>query len=161
MQPVVPNRQPIILLAEDNHADVLLLERAFEHIGVDVLLHVVENGEQAISYLEGEGKYQRREEFPLPDLLLLDLKMPLANGFEVIEWVRAQPRLAGLRIVVLTTSEQLRDVDRAHRLGANSFLVKPVSFDEFKETVRTLCDYWLGLSRTPHSSRPARKHEQE
>src|SRR5258705_2940594 len=153
--------QPIILLAEDNEADVVLLERAFEHLGVDVLLHVVQNGEQAIAYLQGEGKYQRREEFPLPDLLLLDLKMPLANGFEVIEWVRAQPRLAGLRIVVLTTSEQLRDIDRAHRLGANSFLVKPVSFDEFKETVRTLCDYLLGLSRMPHSSRPAREHEHE
>jgi two-component system response regulator len=148
-------------LAEDNEADVLLLERAFKHTGVDVLLHVVPTGEQAIAYFQGDGKYARREEFPLPDLLLLDLKMPLANGFEVIEWVRAQPRLATLRIVVLTTSEQVLDIDRAHRLGANSFLVKPVSFDDFKAMIRSLSDYWLQLSRTPHSSRPARKNARE
>jgi CheY-like chemotaxis protein len=148
-------------LAEDNEADVLLLERAFKHAGVDVLLHVVPTGEQAIAYLQGDGKYARREEFPVPDLLLLDLKMPLANGFEVIEWVRAQPRLATLRIVVLTTSEQVLDIDRAHRLGANSFLVKPVSFEDFKVMIRSLSDYWLQLSRTPHSSRPARRNARE
>jgi CheY-like chemotaxis protein len=89
--------------------------------------------------------------------LLLDLKMPLANGFEVIQWVRTQPRLAALRIVVLTTSDQVVDIDRAHRLGANSFLVKPVSFTEFRETVQSLVHYWLDLSRTPYTSRPPRK----
>lgn len=155
------NRQPIILLAEDSEADVLLLQRAFAHMGVDVLLHVVPDGAQTIAYLNGEGRYARREEFPLPDLLLLDLKMPLANGFEVIEWVRAQPRLAALRIVVLTTSDQVRDVDRAHRLGANSFLVKPVVFDDFKAMVGKLCDYWLEVSKAPYTSRPARKNLHE
>jgi CheY-like chemotaxis protein len=151
-------RQPIILLADDSEADVVLLERAFAHMGIDVLLHVVADGAEAIAYLQGEGRYGQREEFPLPDLLLLDLKMPLANGFEVIEWVRAQPRLAALRIVVLTTSDQSRDIDRAHRLGANSFLVKPVSFDDFKVMVRQLCDYWLQVSKVPYTSRPARKN---
>jgi CheY-like chemotaxis protein len=155
---VVPDgRVPIILLAEDSESDVLLLKRAFDHAGVQVLLHAVQDGAEAIAYLEGQGKYAQRSEFPLPDLLLLDLKMPLANGFEVIQWVRAQPRLSTLRIVVLTTSDQLVDIDRAHRLGANSFLVKPVSFSEFRETVQTLVHYWLSLSRTPHTSRPPRK----
>lgn len=154
-------RQPIVLLAEDSEADVILLERAFAHMGIEVLLHAVPDGAETIAYLQGEGRYSRREEFPLPDLLLLDLKMPLANGFEVIEWVRAQPRLSGLRIVVLTTSDQSRDIDRAHRLGANSFLVKPVSFDEFKVMVQKLCDYWLEVSKTPFASRPARKNIEE
>jgi CheY-like chemotaxis protein len=151
------NRQPIILLAEDSETDVLLLRRAFEQKNLDVPIYVVHDGEEAIAYLQGEGKYARRDEFPLPDLLLLDLKMPRTNGFEVIEWVREQPRLASLRIVVLTTSDQIRDIDRAHRLGANSFLVKPISFDDFKNTVQALHDYWLRLSRTPHASRPNRK----
>jgi CheY-like chemotaxis protein len=158
---VTARRQPIILLAEDSESDVLLLKHAFEHMGVDVFLHRVTDGAEAIAYLAGEGKYARREEFPLPDLLLLDLKMPLANGFEVIEWVRSQKRLVALRIIVLTTSDQLRDIDRAYRVGANSFLVKPVSFDEFKTTVRKLCEYWLDLSKTPHASRPARKNIQD
>lgn len=151
-------RVPIILLADDSETDVLLLRRAFDLMGFPVLLHTVEDGAEAIAYLEGQGKYQTRSEFPLPDLLLLDLKMPMANGFEVIQWVRAQPRLASLRIVVLTTSDQTIDIDRAHRLGANSFLVKPISFDEFKKTVKSLCDYWLTLSKLPYSSRPARKN---
>jgi CheY-like chemotaxis protein len=125
------------------------------------LLQVATDGAEAIAYLQGEGRYGQREEFPLPDLLLLDLKMPLANGFEVIEWVRARPRLAPLRIVVLTTSDQSRDIDRAHRLGANSFLVKPVSFDDFKVMVGKLCDYWLEVSKVPYSSRPSRRNAQE
>jgi CheY-like chemotaxis protein len=158
---VVLNRQPIILLADDSDADVLLLERAFAHMGIDVLLYVVHDGAETIAYLQGEGRFARREEFPLPDLLLLDLKMPLANGFEVIEWIRAQPRLTSLRIVVLTTSDQMRDIDRAHRLGANSFLVKPVAFDDFKVMVGKLCDYWLEVSKAPNTSRPARKNIQE
>jgi CheY-like chemotaxis protein len=160
MNPMVDGRQPIILLAEDSEADVLLLERAFAHLGIDVLVHSVPDGAEAIAYLNGDGRYARREEFPLPDLLLLDLKMPLANGFEVIQWVRAQPRLAALRIVVLTTSDQERDIDRAHRVGANSFLVKPISFDDFKVLVRKLCEYWLQVSETPHTSRPARRNIQ-
>jgi CheY-like chemotaxis protein len=158
---MVDGRQPVILLAEDSEADVLLLERAFAHLGIDVVLHAVPDGVEAIAYLNGEGRYAQREEFPLPDLVLLDLKMPVANGFEVIQWVRAQPRLAALRIVVLTTSDQLRDVDRAHRVGANSFLVKPISFDDFKVLVRRLCEYWLQVSETPHTSRPPRKKPQE
>lgn len=136
---------------------MVLLKRAFDQMGVQVLLHSVRDGAEAIAYLEGQGKYEQRAEFPLPDLLLLDLKMPLLNGFEVIQWIRSQPRLAGLRIVVLTTSDQVVDIDRAHRLGANSFLVKPVSFSEFREAVQTLCHYWLSLSRTPHASRPPRR----
>ena len=150
-------RVPIILLADDSDSDLLLLRRAFDQMGINVLVHAVRDGAEAIAYLEGQGKYAMRAEFPLPELLLLDLKMPMVNGFEVIQWVRAQPRLAGLRIVVLTTSGQVGDVDRAHRLGANSFLVKPVSFAEFKKTVEALVHYWLSLSKLPHSSRPARR----
>src|SRR5438034_11513986 len=115
----------VILLAEDNENHVLLIRRAFEQAGLVNPLYVVSNGEEAISYLKGEGKYANRDEYPLPCLMLLDLKMPKKDGFEVLEWLRGQPGFSSLRVVVLTTSEELRDVNRAYRLGANSFLTKP------------------------------------
>src|SRR5690349_14765253 len=115
----------IILLAEDREDDVLLIQQAFEQAGIRNPLFVVRDGEEAISYLSGEGKYAKREEFPLPDLLLLDLKMPRKDGFDVLRWLMQQPSLSALRVLVLTTSGEIYDVDEAYQLGANSFLVKP------------------------------------
>jgi CheY-like chemotaxis protein len=146
--------QPVVLLAEDNEHDVAMLQRAFSLAGIVAPLHVVENGEEAIAYLSGEGKYIRRDEFPLPDLLLVDLKMPRKDGFDVIEWVRGHPEFAALRVVVLTTSDCIRDVNRAYQLGANSFLTKPIVFRDFKDTIQAMCTYWLELSRAPKVSRP-------
>lgn len=139
----------VILLAEDNENHVLLIRRAFEQAGLVNPLYVVANGEEAISYLKGEGKYARREEYPLPCLLLLDLKMPKKDGFEVLEWLREQPGFSSLRVVVLTTSEELRDVNRAYRLGANSFLTKPVDFRDFVQLSAAIKGYWIWLSRAP------------
>jgi CheY-like chemotaxis protein len=117
----------------------------------------VENGEQAIAYLKGEGKYASREEYPLPSLLLLDLKMPRKNGFDVLEWIRQQPGLGSLRVVVLTSSDEIRDVNRAYQLGANSFLVKPLDFSEFVRMTEALKGYWIWLSRAPEISRLPRE----
>lgn len=102
----------IILLAEDNEDHVFFIRRAFRQAGLLNPLHVVNDGEQAIAYLTGEGKYANREEYPLPCLLLLDLKMPNKNGFQVLEWLRHQPSLAALRVVVLTTSGETKDITR-------------------------------------------------
>ena len=146
--------QGVIMLAEDRADDVLLVQRAFAAGGVTNPLQVVRDGEEAIAYLSGIGRYAKRDEHPLPDLLLLDLKMPRIDGFEVLRWVRAQPTLSCLRIIVLTASEDIRDVNIAYRLGANSFLVKPLDFQNVVELAKTLQDYWLQTSKVPEISRP-------
>ena len=151
----------VILLAEDEEDQVVLIRHAFAEAKIENPLHVVWNGQEAIAYLMGAGKYANRDEYPLPDLLLLDLKMPRVNGFEVLEWLRQQPGLAALRVLVLTSSEDLRDVNRAYQLGANSFLVKPLDFENVIELSRLIQDFWLKASSAPEISRPPRKAESE
>jgi CheY-like chemotaxis protein len=149
--------QAVILLAEDREDDILLIRRAFAQGKVFNPLQVVRDGDETISYLAGIGKYQNRAEYPLPDLLLLDLKMPRVDGFEVLKWVRQQPELAALRVVVLTSSDSIRDVNAAYHLGANSFMVKPMDFENVVEMGKMLRDYWLRDSKTPETSRPPRE----
>src|SRR5262245_35769570 len=151
----------VILLAEDRDDDVLLIRRAFQQSYVTNPIYVVRDGVEAISYLRGEGNYRNREEFPLPDLMLLDLKMPRVDGFEVLKWIREQPSLSSLRVVVLTASEDLRDVNRAYKLGANSFMVKPVDFEDVVHMGQFLTRYWLVLSKAPESHRAPRRIKQE
>jgi CheY-like chemotaxis protein len=141
--------QPVILLAEDREDDVLLVQKAFKTAAMDCQLQVVQNGEEAMSYLSGEGKFCDRAQFPFPDLVLLDLKMPRISGFEVLRWIRQHPKIRNLRVVVLTSSTQIRDVNEAYRLGANSFLVKPLDFENFVETSKALRAYWLVLDNAP------------
>jgi len=150
------SEQAIILLAEDREDDILLIRRAFKQGGINNPLHVVRDGEQAVAYLKGEGRFFNREEYPVPDLLLLDLKMPRMDGFEVLRWIRKQPGLSSLRVVMLTSSEDIRDVNVAYRMGANSFMVKPMDFENVVELGKVLRDYWLKLDKAPETSRPPR-----
>ena len=145
--------QSVILLVEDREDDVVLIRRAFDKAKVINPIQVVSNGEEAFWYLKGEGKYANRAEYPLPDLVLLDLKMPRVDGFEVLRWIRQQPGLSSVRVVVLTSSDQMRDVNEAYQLGANSFLVKPLEFERFVNMSAAINGYWLWLSKTPESSR--------
>jgi len=154
--------QSVILLVEDREDDIALICQAFSKAYVANPLQIVRNGEEAIAYLEGEGKYSNREEYPLPELMLLDLKMPRVDGFEVLWWVRSRPNLAALRIVVLTSSESIRDVNLAYSLGANSFMVKPMDFEDVIQMSKFLTAYWLHMSKTPESTRlPRRESSQE
>ena len=139
----------IILLAEDDPNDVLLIQRAFQKAGFQNSLKVVRDGEQAIEYLSGAGNYEDRQRFPLPFLLLLDMKMPGTDGFEVLQWVRADRDLKRLLVIVLTSSNLQSDVDRAYELGANSYLVKPVEFDEMVNMIKRFEAYWSEINRTP------------
>lgn len=150
------SEEPVILLADDGEDDVLMFRRAFSDVGVESALQVVRHGEEVIAYLKGEGKYANRDEYPLPTLLLLDLKMPRKNGFDVLEWIRQQPSLRRMLIVVLTTSERVEDINRAYRLGANSFLTKPLNFSEFRDMLTSLHTYWVTFNRPPVSERPPR-----
>ena len=138
-----------ILLAEDNPDDALLIQRAFQKAGPAYMVKVVPDGSDAIEYLSGRGEYSDREKFPLPFLLLLDLKMPRTDGFEVLQWVRSDRDLKRLLVVVLTSSDLQEDVDRAYELGANSYLVKPVVFDEMVHLLKRFEVYWAEINRTP------------
>ncbi len=149
---MLPNQY--ILLAEDDPNDVLLIQRAFQKAGLREVLRTVRDGEQAIEYLAGRGIYANREKHPLPFLLLLDLKMPGTDGFEVLQWVRGEPELRRLLVVVLTSSNLQADVDRAYELGTNSYLVKPVEFEEMVNMIQRFEAYWTEINRTPSAPAP-------
>ena len=151
----IMTQNEIILLVDDDENDALLLQRAFRKAGLDECLRIVRHGQEAINYLSGRGIYSDRERYPLPFLMLLDLKMPGIDGFEVLRWARAERDLKRLLIVVLTSSNLQTDVGRAYDLGANSYLVKPVEFDEMVHMVQRFQAYWAEINRTPSSPRNA------
>jgi CheY-like chemotaxis protein len=146
--------QSLILIAEDREDDVFIIRRSLERANVFNPIEVVNNGESAIAYLKGDGKFANRKEYPLPSLLLLDLKMPRTDGFQVLRWIRQQPGLKALRVIVLTSSEEIRDVNEAYECGANSFLVKPMDFENSVEIGKFIKDYWLLKAMTPSLSCP-------
>jgi CheY-like chemotaxis protein len=143
------SNQPI-LLVEDDENDVMLLQRAFRRSAIVNPLEVVRHGDDAVAYLEGSGDFSDRERYPLPVLLLLDLKLPRRSGLEVLQWVKERPGLKRIPIVVLTSSKNDEDIDRAYELGANSYVVKPVSFETLLEVVKSLGLYWLVLNERPN-----------
>ena len=138
-----------VLVAEDDPSDIFFLQRAFTLAGLSTSLHFVRDGQEAIDYLEGEKSYSDRTTHPFPDLLLLDLKMPRINGFDVLVWLRQQPRLKRLLVTVLTSSDQPQDINRAYDLGANSYLLKPHTSEHLSDLVRHLQKYWLELNHGP------------
>jgi CheY-like chemotaxis protein len=138
--------QKTILVADDDSNDIYLLKRAFLKAGIDVRMEFVQDGEQAIRFLKSRT---REQQAPIPELLLLDLKMPRVNGFEVLEWVRRQPGLKRLLVIVLTSSDEPRDINRAYDLGANSYLVKPCGIEHLMGIAQHLYYYWMNLNRQP------------
>jgi CheY-like chemotaxis protein len=150
------DKHPIVLVAEDREDDVLMLKRAFKQLGFGIPVQYVSNGDETIAYLAGSGRFANRDEYPLPDLLLLDLKMPRRSGFEVLQWIQKQPTLSKLRVVVLTTSSDIYEVNRAYQLGAASFLTKPLHFNEFRDTIQAVYNYWVALNRPGSVERPER-----
>ena len=145
--------QAVIMVVDDRDDDLVLIRRAFERAHVLNPIVGISSGDEAILYLKGDGKYANRREFPLPELVLLDLKMPKTDGFEVLEWIRSQRGLSSIRVVVLTSSDQIKDVNRAYELGANSFITKPITPQQFTELANALSGYWLWVSRAPESHR--------
>lgn len=137
------------LLVEDNYNDILLIRRAFRKAKVQIPLTIVSDGDEAILYLQRQGKYADAERFPMPALILLDLKLPRRSGLEVLSWIGQQPSLRRLLVVVLTSSQESIDLDRAYDLGANSYLVKPIDFQDFVRLVELVDAYWFKLNQKP------------
>ncbi|MBI4660073.1 MAG: response regulator [Verrucomicrobia bacterium] len=152
----------LIMLVEDNENDVFFFKRAMIPAGLNHPLRVAPNGRDAIDYLDGHGKYADRTEFPLPRLVLLDLKLPEVSGLEVLKWIRSQGKFNTLVVVMLAASHLDDAIPRAYALGANSFLVKPSSLDELAKMLRLIKEYWLELNRQPppHSSLETRPKQE-
>ena len=142
-------RECVILLAEDDVNDVLLVQRAFQKSSIANPLQVVRDGEEAVAYLSGNLQYADRDRYPLPVLLLMDLKMPRRSGLEVLVWLRQQPGLKRLPVVVLTSSNQSPDINRAYELGANSYAVKPCTLEGYGKFAEALLAWWMGQNIVP------------
>ena len=140
-----------ILAVEDNDDDIALVRRAFRKATILNPLRTLSDGEQAVEYLSGEGGFADRQQSPLPSLILLDLKLPRKSGLEVLAWKMSQPVLKRIPVVVLTSSKQSSDLERAYDLGVNSYLVKPVEFTELLEMVTALKLYWIRFNETAKS----------
>ncbi len=144
-------KEACILLVEDNRMDVELTLDAFREARFGNRIQVARNGQEALDYLFGRDKYADREQFPLPDIILLDLKMPGIDGFEVLRRVKAEPIIRRIPIIILTSSKEEGDRALSYDSGANSFLVKPVSFQGFLAVVQSIEQYWLTLNVRPPS----------
>jgi CheY-like chemotaxis protein len=138
-----------ILIAEDSDDDFFLFRRAFSKETSPPRLQRAADGVDAIEYLAGENGYADRRVHPLPDLVVLDLKMPRKDGFEVLEWIRGQAKLQRLPVVILSASIQPDDVERAYSMGVNSFLTKPSSYDFYNDMLRVLREYWFNWNEPP------------
>ncbi len=132
-----------ILLVEDDPNDIFLMKRALKHAEIVNPLKMACNGQEAINYLSGTEEFSDRAQFPLPTVVFLDLKLPYKSGFEVLQWIRSQPSLASVVVVVLTSSSEERDIKESYRLGARSFLVKPPTQGMLSELMLSLRDYWI------------------
>ena len=132
-----------ILVAEDDLSDAFFLKRAFKRSEILSTMHFVRDGQEAINYLSGQGNFSLRSTYPLPDLLLLDVRMPRLDGFDVLRWIRKRTSLNSVFVVIFTSSEEAHDIDRALKLGANSYLVKPHSIQELSDLVASLKKHWI------------------
>ena len=133
-----------ILLADDSEDDEILFRRAVRLSGLANPVIVVRDGDATIEYLKGEGAYIDREKYPLPKVLMLDLKMPKKNGFDVLHWVKAQPQLKDMLVVVLTCSERPEDLQRSETLGADSVMAKPCQARDLNKLAQEFPGYWIG-----------------
>jgi two-component system, response regulator len=148
---MVDYNQVEILLAEDNPRDAEMTMRALRKINFLNKVHWVKDGEEALHYLMRTAEYSDRAPANSPKLVLLDIKMPKVDGIEVLRRIKSDPALQGIPVVVMTSSNEERDVFESYRLGVNSYIVKPVEFASFVETVAKIGLYWILTNRAPHT----------
>src|ERR1051325_6341901 len=145
-----------VLQVDDDRNDLLLMRPALELAKLPVNILCASDGAEAMDYLAGNGIHADRDRYPMPSLILLDLKMPRKNGFEVLQWIRCQPKLKRLPVAVFTSSIHGADIDRAYDCGANSYLIKPVTLDALVELVTGLVYYWGSLKQAADDYRVGR-----
>ena len=136
-------KSQVVLSVDDNDVDGALLERAFKRTSVPARLYRVSEGPQALAYLSGDGIYRDRENYPLPAVVFLDLKLPYISGHDVLAWIRQQKELESLVVIVLTSSNEASDLSRCYALGANSYLVKPPTPEQLEDLAKAFKWYWL------------------
>lgn len=137
------SRPQVVLSVDDNDVDGALLERAFKRTSIPARLYRVSEGPQALAYLSGDGIYRDRDNYPLPDLVLLDLAMPKMSGVEVLRWIREQSLVRKTKVLIFTSSERPEDFKTANEIGADGYLLKPTKFDDLKKLVKQIQDEWL------------------
>lgn len=144
-----------ILLVEDDENDATLMKMAFEKNHILNPIQWVRDGQEAVAYLNGEGDFADRARYPFPEVLLLDLKMPRMTGLELLAWIQEHPDFKVIPTIIMTSSKQELDIEKAYRLGANTYMTKPIAFDELANMVKLTHDYWA-ISAKPKtkSSKP-------
>ena len=146
----VDKRSIVILIAEDDAEDRMLVKEALEENRLESIIHFVENGEELMDYLYKRGKYAEKEKYTLPGLILLDLNMPKKDGREALKEIKEDAHLRTIPVVVFTTSKAEEDIIKTYDLGVSSFITKPVTFSSLVETMKTITDYWLEVVELPN-----------
>ncbi|AVZ31088.1 response regulator rcp1 [Nodularia spumigena UHCC 0039] len=141
-----------ILMADDDDDDQILVREALLESQLPINLYIVSNGEELLDYLYNRGLYTDKSKAPRPGLILLDLNMPKKNGLEVLQDIKTDPTLRNIPVIVLSTSEDKKDIYRAYNLGANSFITKPVTFAALVEIMKSIGKYWFGIVQLPLES---------
>jgi CheY-like chemotaxis protein len=136
------NRDCTVLLVEDDLNDIFLVKRAFKMARIPNPLQVVTDGLEAIHYLQGEGRFADRDAHPLPRLIVMDIKMPRKTGFEVLEWVKHDGPLRRIPVVIVSSSDNPADINRAYELGANAYMVKPMDYRAVEHLFQSITHYW-------------------
>ena len=142
------NRESI-LLVEDDADEIHLMKRALAKASLNNPLNVISHGGEVIPYFEGKGPYADRTQYPLPGLVFLDLKLPGISGLYLLAWIKGNPDHRHIPVVLFTSSDDPEDLRRAYQFGANSYLIKPIEFDDFVEMIRVTGTYWISLNSTP------------
>lgn len=141
-----------ILIVEDNEDDVVLTRRSLKIAGVTNPLFIVDTGPDAVDYLAGTNAFQDRAKHPLPAVVFLDLKLPMMSGHEVLSWIRSQRHLDAMSVVVLTSSNEPSDLRRCYSLGANSYLVKPLTAQQLRDLAKAFQWPWFKTEAAPASA---------
>ena len=142
-----------LLYVEDEEDDVFFMQRACGRVGFKAELKIVPDGRSALDYLAGSGRFADRTQYPFPDVMVLDLKLPMISGLDLLKAVKSNPEYAALVVVLLTSSNQLSDLTRAYQLGVNSYLIKPSVPSEFDVLIASFHDYWFVRNRLPARAR--------
>ena len=131
-----------VLLVEDDLNDIFLVKRAFKRAEIPNPLQVVTDGVEAQAYLQGVGKYADRQQHPLPRLIVMDIKMPRKTGFEVLEWIKTDGTLKRIPVIIVSSSDNVQDINRAYELGANAYMIKPMDFRSVESLFQSITHYW-------------------